>query len=463
MAELPEVLPAKQALPVWQLLAREQAQSGPVEFCGSPLLKTRCVQVPAGKSQEMEVKYAQPLTKMAGRCDYVLPRSESVQNTIPWTIRLNVQAEHPISTVYSPSHQLKSQRLSANSFQVLVDEKAAAQPGAFWLSYLRDQGELSATLFTKPDESTPEADGTFLFLAGLPAQTAKGQTIPRELILALDRSGSMQGKKISQVREAAVEVLEGLNNGESFNIITYNDGVNSFAKTPVQKTPKSLEAAIEFIEDVRPRGGTNLHEALLESVRQKPTPRTLPIVLFLTDGLPTVGETAEMKIQEVIAKQNPYHRRVFTVGVGVDVNTPLLETIATETAQPTFVLPTENIKTKVTQVFQSLKQPILADAKLEIINTNGEPALNRIGDVFPNPLPDLFKDDHLVVLGQYKGEDPLMFRVKGNYLGTEKTFEFTFPIKDQPAFAFVDRLWATRKIADLVQDIRKSAPTPILM
>ncbi len=185
--------------------------------------------------------------------------------------------------------------------------------------------------------------------------------------------------------------------------------------------------------------------------------KTLPIVLFLTDGLPTVGETDEVKIREAVAKQNVFRRRIFTVGVGVDVNTPLLETIATETrAQPAFVLPTEDIQTKIAEVFRSLENPILADARLEIVSDTGRPVPARTGEVFPDPLPDLFEEDHLVVLGRYQGSEPLLFRVRGNYLGAEKTFEFTFPLKDQPAYPFVARLWATRKIADLVRQIRKS-------
>ena len=452
-----QVVPAREALPVWQNYARRISDPGPIEFCGQSLLKTDPVNIPAGKSQSIDLQYRQTLARSSSRYDYVLPRSESVQYATPWSIQVDVEADRPISTVYSPSHKLQTRRVSPNVLNVTVDGTAAAQPGAFWLSYLEDRGGLSATLFTQPDESTPQADGTFLFLAGLPPHPPEGNAISREFTLALDRSGSMQGKKIEQVREAAVQVLEGLNDGESFNIITYNDQVQSFAEKPVKKTPQSLKAAKEFIGKVKPRGGTDLNGALLESVKQEPTAKTLPIVLFLTDGLPTVGETDEVKIREAVAKQNPYRRRIFSVGVGVDVNTPLLETIATETrARPAFVLPTENIQTKIAEVFRSLENPILADAKLEIVSESGRPVPERTAEIFPNPLPDLFQEDHLVVLGRYQGSEPLLFRVRGNYMGAEKTFEFTFPLKDQPAYPFVARLWATRKIADLVRQIRKS-------
>jgi Ca-activated chloride channel family protein len=450
----------REASDPWQNLAKQQANPAAVEFCGLPLLKTNPIHIPAGESQPITLNYLYTCPSTGPRVDYLLPRSESVEYSVPWSMQVDIQSDQSIATVYSPSHKMTSKRLSATSFQVKVDDNEAAQPGRFWLSYLLDQGGLSATLYTQPDDATPEADGTFLFLAGVSANPEAGQGIPRELTLALDRSGSMQGQKIDQVREAATQVLDGLNENESFNIITYNDKVITFADKPVRKTADNFDAACKFIESVQPRGGTNLHGALLESVRQEPSPRTLPIVLFLTDGLPTVGETAEATIRDVIASKNPYHQRIFTVGVGVDVNTPLLEAIASETrAVPTFVLPAENIKTKISQVFQSLERPILADAGLEILGETGQTDAPRVSDVFPDPLPDLFQDDHLVVLGRYQGTDPLTFRVQGNYLGEEKTFEFTFPLKGQPAHPFVSRLWATQKIAALVQEIRKSGAT----
>lgn len=448
---------AEDALPVWQNLAKQLADPAPLEFCGHPLLKSSPVYLPPGESQSVIMQYGMTCPTDAGRVDYVLPRSESVQYAVPWSVAVDVRCDQPIATVYSPSHKLETKRLSANSLQVKMDEADANQPGGFWLSYLIDQGGLSATLFTQPDDTTPEADGTFLFLAGVPALPKDGKGIPRELTLALDRSSSMQGKKLEQVRAAATQVLKSLDDGESFNIITYNDKITTFAEKPVKKTTETFDAACKFIEAVEPRGGTNLHRALEESIKQQPTPRTLPIVLFFTDGLPTVGETSELTIREVIAKQNPHGQRIFTVGVGVDVNTVLLDSIAKSSrAQPTFVLSTENIKAKVSEVFQSLESPVLADAVLTIQSKANQTDAKRVRDVFPNPLPDLFQDDHMVVLGRYHGTEPLTFEVTGNYLGNEKTFAFTFPLQDQPAYPFVSRLWATQKIAALVEEIRKS-------
>ncbi|MFH0939159.1 MAG: VWA domain-containing protein [Planctomycetota bacterium] len=106
----------------------------------------------------------------------------------------------------------------------------------------------------------------------------------REVTLVLDRSGSMKGEKIKQVREAAKQIIAGLKPEETFNIIIYNESVDVFAEKPVLKSKEIETAAGAFLDNTMPCGGTNIHDALMEALRQKPTEGALPIVLFLTDG-----------------------------------------------------------------------------------------------------------------------------------------------------------------------------------
>jgi Ca-activated chloride channel family protein len=278
----------------------------------------------------------------------------------------------------------------------------------------------------------------------------------REAILVLDRSGSMAGEKLEQVRAAALQVLEGLNDGESFNIIIYSESVEMFSPTPVVKNDETMRAARNYVRTLRVRGGTNIHDALLEALRMKATPGCLPLVLFLTDGLPTVGHTSEKSIREIVAKGNPHQRRVFTFGVGLDVNTPLLDKIALETrATSTFVLPREDVEVKVGQVFKRLFGPVLAQPALKVQNANGTAAYGRVRDLLPSRLPDIYEGDQLVLVGQYTGEEPLQFELRGEGGGKERTFRFKFDL-DQASTknAFVPRLWANRKIALLTDAIR---------
>ena len=450
-----QLLPKDEARRIYDSIVRQTRDPALLEFVGYRLIRSSVFPVEPDKGQKVQVTYEHLCPMDLGRVDYLLPRSESLEYAAPWKISARVKSKAPVSTVYSPSHQLAVERKDEHTVLVSTAEEAVHQPGAFRLCYLPETEEVSASLLACPKSKD---GGYFLLLAGLPARPEKLEAAPlkREVTLVLDRSGSMSGEKIQQVREAALQIVTELGEGEAFNIIPYNEAVESFAAAPVPKNRESLEAARKYIQSITPRGGTNIHDALLEALRQKPSPGMLPLVLFLTDGLPTVGNTSESAIRELAAKSNPHHRRIFSFGVGVDVNTPLLDKIADLTrATATFVLPKEAVDEKVQQVFRRLNGPVLANPTLAVVGPDGKPAPGRTHDLLPNRLPDLFEGDQLVLLGQYVDEKPLRFELRGNFLGRERVFRFNFEV-DRAGIrnAFVPRLWAGRKIAVLIDEIR---------
>ncbi len=450
-----QVLPKDEASTTYDALVARIRDPALLEFVGYNLIRSSVFPVDANGTQKVRLIYEELLAADGDRIDYALPRSESVDYTIPWKVSVRIKSKRPISTVYSPSHKLQTMRSGANVVSAAIASDAISEPGPFRLSYLLERNGVTASLLAYPD---PKVDGGyFLVLAGLPARPAQGPggpAIKREVTLVLDRSGSMNGEKIEQVREAALQILAGLEDGEAFNIIAYNDAVDLFSSKPVLKTAGNIQRARKYLKGIKARSGTNIHDALLEALRPKPVEDMLPIVLFLTDGLPTVGQTSEVAIRNVAIKANPYRRRIFTFGVGVDVNTPLLQRIAAETrATATFVLPKEDVELKVAQVFKRLNGPVLAGTMLEADPAGG---LVRVHDIMPARLPDLFEGDQLVVLGRYSGDEPLTFRLRGNYLGAQRTFTFTFDLdKATTRNGFVPRLWASRKIGMLSDAIRQ--------
>ena len=450
-----ELLPKEEARRIYDSIVAKVRDPALLEFIGCNLIRSCVFPVEPRGTQKLQLTYENLLEADGNRIDYVIPRTESVDYTVPWHVTVGIKSKKPISTVYSPSHALDVKRVGPGEVVARIAENAITEPGAFRLSYLLEQQGVTASLFAYPDPKT--GGGYFLLLAGLPAEPPKdAKPLQREVTLVIDRSGSMHGEKLDQVREAALQVIAGLDEGELFNIITYNEAVNPFAERPVAKTRETVGQASRYLKSIQARGGTNIHDALVEALRQKPTEHTLPIVLFLTDGLPTIGQTAETAIREVATKGNPHNRRVFTFGVGVDVNTPLLDGVALDTrATSAFVLPKEDVEVKVGSVFKRLSGPVLADPSLELIDEKGEGAHGRAHDVLPSRLPDLFEGDQLVLLGQYVGEEPLRFRLSGNYLGKKREFKFDFQLNKATTLnAFVPRLWASRKIAVLIDAIR---------
>jgi Ca-activated chloride channel family protein len=430
-----------------------------LEFAGFNLVRSSVFPVEPGGTQAVRLTYEHLLPTSGDRVDYVLPRTESIEYTIPWKIAVKISSRTPIAAIYSPSHRLRTTRPTPSTASVELVPDAWTEPGPFRLSFLPERNELSATLFAYPDPKL--GGGYFLLLAGLPPQRAKSSAdrLQREVMLVIDRSGSMRGEKLAQVREAALQVLGGLDDGEAFNIILYNEGVEPFSERPVRKSRATMKNATEFLEGMAVSGGTNIHDALLEALRQPPTPGTLPIVLFMTDGLPTVGQTSEAAIRELARKGNPHQRRIFTFGVGVDVNTPLLEKIAYESrGTTTFVLPAEDVEMKVAAVFQRLRGPVLADPVLAVGETSTS---RRVRELIPSRIPDVFEGDQIVLLGQYRGSEPLEFSLRGNYRGKPRIFAFRLSLEQATTRnSFVPRLWASRKIGLLVDAIREQGGTP---
>jgi len=451
-----QVLPKEEAKKIYERLVAKIKDPALLEFAGYNLVRSSVFPVEANGTQKVRLTYEHILPIDGNRMDYILPRSEMLDYKVPWKVSVKIKSARPVSTIYSPSHTLKEKRITSNEVLVEIAESSCKDPGAFRLSILLQENGVTATMLCYPDPKV--GGGYFLLLGGLPPELAKKNqdAIQREIILVIDRSGSMNGEKIEQAREAALQIIAGLEDGERFNIVIYNNTVEMFSQKPVVKNDKNEKAARKYIQGIQARGGTNIHDALLETLRQPPIEEALPIVLFLTDGLPTVGNTSEVAIRNVAMKANPHKRRIFTFGVGVDVNAPLLEKIADETrAKATFVLPKEDVEVKVGQVFRRLSGPILADPVLEIRTAKGKPAVGRTRDIIPAILPDLYDGDQFVLLGQYVGEDPVTFLLRGNFLGKKKTFKFKFKFdKATTKNSFVPRLWASRKIAELIDAIR---------
>jgi Ca-activated chloride channel family protein len=453
------LLPRDEAKATYDRIVAQARDPALLEFAGYNLVRSSVFPVEVGGTQAVRLTYEHLLPAAGDRIDYVLPRSESIEYTIPWKVAVKISASGPIAAVYSPSHPLRTARPRPNAANVELADSASTAPGPFRLSFLREHGDVSASLFAYPDPKV--GGGYFLLLAGLPAQTTKPDqnALRREVTLVIDRSGSMRGEKLVQVREAALQVLAGLDDSEAFNLILYNEAVDAMAARPVIKSRQTMKAASEFLEGMTARGGTNIHDALLEALRQPTSEGKLPIVLFMTDGLATVGQTSEVSIRELARQGNPHRRRIFTFGVGVDVNTPLLEKIAYESrATTTFILPGEDVEVKVADVFKRLRGPVLADPDLAVGELGGR---HRGRELIPGRIPDVFEGDQIVLLGQYQGEEPLEFVLKGNYRGTPRVFQFRLPVdKATTRNGFVPRLWASRKIGLLVDAIREQGGTP---
>ena len=453
------LMPAAEARRLYDRIVARRKDPALLEFASYGAIRTSVFPVPPRSSVKLGMVYEQLLAPTDHRLDYVLPRTEALSGGAPWTVRVELApGKGAPGNVFTPSHQMKRHELEDGTVVLTLAEERMS-PGPFRLSWLEARGK-KGEAHAAPDTSiyaSPDAEGGkngyFLAMVGKDG-TPGANSILREVTLVLDRSGSMRGEKLASMKEAAKQIVSGLNPGERFNIITYNEGVNLFEAAPVEKSGESEKAAHAWLDAVVARGGTNVHEALAAALAQPSHEGMLPVVLFLTDGLPTIGRTSEKDIVALAGERNKAERRIFTIGVGEDVNAPLLRRMAEISGGlPSYVLSGEDLEVKLGQVFRQLYGPVFRKVRYTVCSPDGREQPGRVQDAIPSgTLPDIYSGAPAVLAGRYIGTEP--FLVKGTCVDRNNT-EWTFSITVDPQRIasmkddFVARLWAARKIGSL--------------
>jgi Ca-activated chloride channel family protein len=447
------LMPKEEARRIYDEIVRRLIDPGLLEFAGTGLIRSSVFPVPPNGIARAKITYEEILAEADGRIEYALPRSESADASVPWKIDLQWKPASGSLALYCPSHPAELHTDADGTLRMAVH--GTVQPGAFRVAALRRGTAGSAALSVVAYPPKAGEDGYFLMIVA-PPEASQAPALKREVTLVLDHSGSMAGEKIEQIRAAALQVTEGLDEGEFFNIIFYNEGVEALFQGPRAKDPTTTQIARAALAGMRPSGGTNIHDALQRAITQPVTAGQLPVVLFLTDGLATVGETFEKKIRDGIAHANTGKRRIFSFGVGLDVNTPLLARLSDDSrATSVFVLPKEDVEMKVVSLFRRLAGPVVAEPVFEVNQPGGGMAAGRTADVLPNTLPDLFAGDARVVLGRYRGDQPLALVVRGRSASGEVQTKLAFdPATATVANAHIPRLWATRRIGVLTDALR---------
>ena len=230
--------------------------------------------------------------------------------------------------------------------------------------------------------------------------------------------------------------------------IAFSSGVRSFHDGFTPATGPNLRDAREFIDALQADGGTNIAGALDAVLGSEVAQDRLPIVLFLTDGVPSVGEQDPERIAALAAGRIG-RARVFTFGVGQDVNTYLLDRLAREgRGSAAYVAPDASVETAVGTLVGKLRRPALVN--LHVVQSPVE-----LRDLTPGALPDLFYGEELVVFGRYHGTGAGHVIIEGERNGRHERFtaEASFP-STSAANEFIPKLWASRRIGDLTRQIR---------
>lgn len=362
------------------------------------------------------------------------------------TIQIQINTATAVKNIYSPSHRLEVRQESDRRAIVTFEANNALDGRDFLLYYSLDPNEIGATVLTH----RPYADqsGYFLLLISPQVNSDATQVQGRDLVFVLDTSGSMAGEKMQQAKAALRYCLQRLGNRDRFGLVTFSSETRKFRETLADMG--SRDDALYHVDRLEATGGTNINEALLAATDLlRNSERGNSMIIFLTDGLPSTGIQDEGAIRRNIKEANRSGVRVFSFGVGFDVNTRLLDGLAKESnAFSDYISPQENIEEKVSAFYEKVRYPVMSHIEYSFRGVEAH-ALS------PNRLPDLFKGGQIILAGRYRdaGRATLVLRGQVGNERQEWQYDFAFPRQERER-DFVARLWATRRVGDLLDDIR---------
>ncbi len=331
---------------------------------------------------------------------------------------IEIASRTALKNIYSPSHDIETKRKGETGARITLERRLIGTQPDLQLFYSLSEQEFGVSLLTHRE---PGKDGYFMLLVSPKAELDTKQTISKEVVFVLDTSGSMSDdNKIGKAKAALRFGVNALNPRDRFNIVSFAGEEHLMTSGLIAADDKGKREALEFIESLKATGGTNINDALLAALKQLPKSEAPQMVVLLTDGQPTVGITTASKIIGNVGTANKTNARVFTFGVGYDINTVLLDALANEQrGTVAYVEPQEDLELKVSSFFSKVNNPVLSDLQL---NWDGvETEL-----LYPRTLPDLFNGSQLVLVGRYRASDK---RVSSNvFRGSSSTFLFAMPL-----------------------------------
>jgi Ca-activated chloride channel homolog len=447
-----KVLTREQARQTYEEIVRSLRDPALLEYVDRGAVQASIFPIDPGAERRIELEYTQVLTAEDGLVHYRYPLNTEKFSTQPLeevTVRVEVEGRDPILAIYSPSHPVDILRDGQRAFRATYEASNVTPDRDFELYYSLGEDRIGLQVLSYRDAGQDEA-GFFLLLASPSFGAELDSAVPKDVLLVIDRSGSMDGEKIEQARQAAVYVLRHLNQDDRFNLLSFSSSLDSYALTlrPADDAPE----AIRWVEALSARGSTDINRALLEAAAQLDAERPA-LVLFLTDGLPTEGEIDREAILDNMARAAPSSLRLFSFGVGYDVDAVLLDTLSeAHHGATTYVLPEQDIEESVSAFYAKVSTPVLTDLELDL-------GASRAYDLVPESLPDLFAGGQLVVVGRYRHPGETTVELSGRVEGRSQ--EFRYPETDFVSTGgpdFLPRLWATRKIGALLNDLRLHGP-----
>src|SRR5262245_18641498 len=443
---------------IYEGYVRRNQDPALLEWVGYGMFQTSVFPVPPGAERKVTLKFSQLLRKDQKLTDLMIPLSTAKYTSSPvekLSINATIESSQEIKSVYSPTHAVNIQRPDNKHAVVKFEATNTVPTTDFRLLYDVNDGSLGASLISHRPETSDE--GYFLLLASPEIKATSDDRPAKTVIFVVDRSGSMSGKKIEQAKEALKFVLNNLRQGDTFNIVAYDSNVESFRPELQKFDEETRKAALSFVDGIYAGGSTNIDGALSTALSMIKDDSRPNFVFFLTDGLPTAGETNEARIAANARQNNKVRTRMINMGVGYDVNSRLLDRLSRDNfGQSGYVRPDENIEAHVSRLYGKMSAPVMTNVAVKIDIEGAGSESGGVSRVYPKEVYDLFAGEQLVMVGRYKKYGMGKITISGKVGKDERKHDFPGSFTEKSgdqSFAFVEKLWAMRRIGEIIDEM----------
>ena len=446
-----ELLEKQRARRIYESIVRRSKDPGLLEHVGANVFRVRVFPILARSQQKIELTYVERLSYDQGRCRYIYPlrtpggkgRTTADRFDLKWRVSSRV----PIKHVSSPTHRVNVARRTDSEAEVTWTGRDVDLSRDIEIEYRIGRTTVGMDLVAHRPKGE---EGTFMLLI-TPPVAPDVKPLPKDMTFVFDTSGSMEGKRIEQARAALRFCLSKLRADDRFNIVSFAGDVRTFKDAHVPASDENKTRAVRFINSLDATGGTNIHLALRTALRHRAEASRPHLIVFLTDGEPTVGIVNPKSIVRDVLARNRANVRIFAFGVGNSLNRVLLDHLADATnAVSQYVEEQENIEVKVSRLQKKIASPLITGLSLDWGDA-------EVTAVYPRSPGDLYLGTQLILTGRYRKagsfEVALQGRTGSSAFALRRTLEFP---ERRDESAAVPYLWAMRKIASILDEIDRT-------
>ncbi|MBP6004680.1 MAG: VWA domain-containing protein [Pyrinomonadaceae bacterium] len=473
-----EVRSREEARRIYDEIVRRQRDPGLLEYAGKDLFQASIFPIPPNSDKKLELTYTEILKAESGTVAYRYPLGTGRNvwaNRTPLPMedvvyrgqggvvqqkfgtvsgRIEINGKEALRNIYSPSHQIDTKRKGETGATISFETKN--NDSDFQLFFGLSNNDFGMSLVTYRE---PGKDGYFLLMLSPKDDISERELVNKDIVFVLDTSGSMADEgKMDKARKALLFGIRTLRDGDRFNVLNFAGEEHLMERGLINADAAGKKRGEDFVSKLMPTGGTNINDSLLASLKQFEKGDRPKMLVFMTDGLPTVGETQVERIIANLKNAKNLDIRIFPFGFGYDVNTTLLDRIGSENSGISdYIQPKEDLEIKVSNFFSRVSSPVLADLELDF-----GPVLTEY--TYPRKLPDLFRGMQMTIIGRYKNSNDLKnITLKLTGKAGKETRSFNYSNLDFPNRAdnnnFLPRLWASRRVGWLLEQIRNNGET----